>query len=108
MPFANSLNCNFTISARSVIASMMLERQIERSHRENEASQRLMAIPGVRIMTATAMVATVGDARQFRNSRDLAAWVILTPRKHSTGSKPKMLGISKRGDVYPANLAQND
>jgi transposase len=81
-----------------------LERQIACWHRENEASQRLMAIPGVGIMTATAVVATVGDARQFRNSRDLAAWLGLTPRQHSTGGKPKLLGISKRGDVYLRTL----
>lgn len=81
-----------------------LERQINRWHRDNEASQRLMAIPGVGIMTATAVVATVGDARQFRNSRDMAVWLGLTPRQHSTGGKPKLLGISKRGDVYLRTL----
>jgi transposase len=81
-----------------------LERQIERWHRDNEASQRLMAIPGVGILTATAVVATVGDARQFRNSRDMAAWLGLTPRQYSTGGKPRLLGISKRGDVYLRTL----
>lgn len=81
-----------------------LERQIGRWHRDNEASQRLMAIPGVGLLTATAVVATVGDARQFRNSRDMAAWLGLTPRQHSTGGKPKLLGISKRGDVYLRTL----
>lgn len=81
-----------------------LERQIEHWHRDNEASQRLMAIPGVGVLTATAMVATVGDARQFRNSRDLAVWLGLTPRQHSTGGKPTLLGISKRGDVYLRTL----
>lgn len=81
-----------------------LDRQIARWHSESEASQRLMAIPGVGVVTATAMVATVGDARQFRNSRDLAVWLGLTPRQHSTGGKPKLLGISKRGDVYLRTL----
>lgn len=81
-----------------------LERQIECWHRDNEASQRLMAIPGVGILTATAVVATVGDARQFRHCRDMAAWLGLTPRQHSTGGKPKLLGISKRGDVYLRTL----
>lgn len=81
-----------------------LERQIGHWHRDNEASQRLMAIPGVGLLTATAVVATVGDARQFRNSRDMAAWLGLTPRQHSTGGKPKLLGISKRGDVYLRTL----
>lgn len=81
-----------------------LDRQIERWHRDNEASQRLMAIPGVGILTATAVVATVGDARQFRNSRDMAVWLGLTPRQHSTGGKPKLPGMSKRGDVYLRTL----
>jgi transposase len=81
-----------------------LDRQIEHWHRGNEASQRLMAIPGVGVLTATAVVATVGDAKQFRNSRDLAAWLGLTPRQHSTGGKPRLLGISKRGDVYLRTL----
>lgn len=81
-----------------------LDGQIQRWHRSNEASQRLMAIPGVGILTATAVVATVGNARQFRNSRDMAAWLGLTPRQHSTGGKPKLLGISKRGDVYLRTL----
>lgn len=81
-----------------------LDGQIARWHRDSEASQRLMAIPGVGVLTATAVVATVGDARQFRNSRDMAAWLGLTPRQHSTGGKPKLLGISKRGDVYLRTL----
>ena len=81
-----------------------LDRQIERWHKDNEASQRLMAIPGVGILTATAVVASVGDGRQFRNSRDMAVWLGLTPRQHSTGGKPKLLGMSKRGDVYLRTL----
>jgi transposase len=81
-----------------------LERQIERWARDNDPVKRLMAVPGVGIMIATALVATVGDARQFRNSRDLAVWLGLTPRQHSTGGKARLLGISKRGDVYLRTL----
>jgi transposase len=81
-----------------------LERQLERWHQGNEASQRLLAIPGVGVITATAVVATVGDAKQFRNSRDMAVWLGLTPRQHSTGGKPRLLGISKRGAVYLRKL----
>jgi transposase len=81
-----------------------LEDQIGRWHQGNEASQRLMAIPGVGILTATAMVASIGDGRQFRNARHLAAWLGLTPRQHSSGGKPRLLGISKRGDVYLRTL----
>ena len=71
---------------------------------ENEACQRLAEIPGIGIMTATALVATVGDARQFRSGRHLAAFLGLVPRQHSTGGKTKLLGISKRGDYYLRKL----
>ena len=71
---------------------------------ENEACQRLAEIPGIGIMTATALVATVGDARQFRSGRHLAAFLGLVPRQHSTGGKTKLLGISKRGDSYLRKL----
>ena len=71
---------------------------------ENEACQRLAEIPGIGIMTATALVATVGDARQFRSGRHLAAFLGLVPRQHSTGGKTKLLGISKYGDSYLRKL----
>ena len=64
------------------------------------AAQRLMTIPGIGEVTATALVAAVGDASQFRNGRELAAWLGLVPRQHSTGGRPQLLGISKRGDRY--------
>ncbi|CAM3828787.1 hypothetical protein GCM10027565_38570 [Bordetella tumulicola] len=81
-----------------------IEAQINAWHRGNELSQRLEQIPGIGPMTATAMVATVGDARHFKNGRELAAWLGLVPRQHSTGGKPTLLGISKRGDVYLRTL----
>jgi len=81
-----------------------LERQIEGWHRASEASQRLASIPGVGVLTATAVVASVGDAGQFRNGRQMAAWMGLVPKQHSTGGKPKLLGISKRGDTYLRTL----
>ena len=58
-----------------------------------------MAIEGVGPITATAMVASVGDAKLFRNGREFAAWLGLTPRQHSSGGKSRLGGISKRGDV---------
>jgi len=73
-------------------------------HRQNEASQRLVAIPGVGVLTATAVVATVGDARQYRNGRQFAAALGLVPRQHSSGGKERLLGISKRGDGYLRRL----
>lgn len=73
-------------------------------HRQNEASQRLAAIPGVGVLTATAIVATVGDAKQYRNGRQFAAALGLVPRQHSSGGKERLLGISKRGDGYLRRL----
>jgi transposase len=68
------------------------------------ACQRLQTIPGIGPVTATALIAAIGDATQFKNGRQLAAWLGLVPREHSTGGKPRLLGISKRGDVYLRTL----
>ncbi|MFB9159917.1 IS110 family transposase [Chromobacterium violaceum] len=81
-----------------------LEKQIQLWHRQSEPSQRLAAIPGMGPITATALVASIGDARAFSNGRQLAAWLGLVPRQHSSGGKPVLLGISKRGDVYLRTL----
>jgi transposase len=81
-----------------------LERQITLWHREDEASQRLQVIPGIGPLTASALVASVGDARVFRSARQFAAWLGLVPRQSSTGGKTNLLGISKRGDVYLRTL----
>jgi len=81
-----------------------LEKQIQQWHRQSEASLRLAAIPGVGPITATALVASIGDARSFSSGRQLAAWLGLVPRQHSSGGKPVLLGISKRGDVYLRTL----
>ena len=68
--------------------------------REDVAAQRLMSIPGIGAINATAFVAAVGNAEAFRRGRDLAAWLGLTPRQASTGGRQKLLGISKRGNRY--------
>jgi transposase len=81
-----------------------LEKQIKAWHREDAASQRLEEIPGIGPLTATALVASIGDARNFKNGRQLSAWLGLVPRQHSSGGKPTLLGISKRGDVYLRTL----
>lgn len=81
-----------------------IEAQIRAWHRNNGLSLRLGRIPGVGPLTATAMVASIGDARHFRSGRELAAWLGLVPRQHSSGGKPTLLGISKRGDVYLRTL----
>ncbi len=81
-----------------------LEARLRAWHRGNESSQRLEEVPGVGMLTATAAVATVGDAKVFSQGRQFAAWVGLTPREHSSGGKTRLLGISKRGDSYLRKL----
>jgi transposase len=66
--------------------------------------QRLQTIPGIGPVTATALIAAIGDATQFKNGRQLAAWLGLVPREHSTGGTPRVLGIRKRGDGYLRKL----
>ena len=66
--------------------------------------QRLMTIPGIGPIAATALVAAVSDASACKNGRQLAAWLGLVPRQHSTGGKEQLLGISKRGDQYLRKL----
>ena len=81
-----------------------LEKPLKGWHRDNEDSQRIVQIPGIGWLTATALVASIGDARSFKNGRQLAAWLGLVPRQHSSGGKPRLLGISKRGDAYLRTL----
>ncbi len=81
-----------------------LTKRIEQHVAAHEPAQRLMAMPGVGPMTASAFCATVGDATAFANGRQLAAFLGLTPRQHSTGGKAKLLGIHKQGDSYLRGL----
>jgi transposase len=81
-----------------------LEHEIQRWHRSSEASCKLAEIPGVGPITASALVASVGDAKAFKNGRQMAAWLGLVPKQHSSGGKPTLLGISKRGDTYLRTL----
>jgi transposase len=81
-----------------------LELQIKLWHKENEASQRLEAIPGIGPITASAIVATVGNAAEFKNGKQLSAWFGLVPKQCSSGGKQTLLGISKRGDTYLRTL----
>ena len=81
--------------------------QLEAICRADPACQRLLTVPGVGPLTATALVAAVSDATHFKNGRQFAAWLGLVPRQHSTGGKPRLFGISKRdtaGEV-PAHYA---
>jgi transposase len=81
-----------------------MDAVIQQTARENEACQRLTAIPGVGPVTATALVAAIGNGAGFRRGKDLAAWVGMVPREYSTGGKQKLLGISKRGNSYLRRL----
>jgi transposase len=81
-----------------------LNEQIQLWHKENELSRKLAAIPGIGPITASALVASIGDAKDFESGRQLAAWLGLVPRQHSTGGKQTLLGISKRGDCYLRTL----
>ncbi|TWB67813.1 transposase [Nitrospirillum amazonense] len=68
--------------------------------RNDETVRRLISVPGIGSINATALVAAVGDGRAFARGRDMAAWLGLVPRQMTTGGKPKLLGISKRGNRY--------
>jgi transposase len=81
-----------------------LERRIGALHRESETSRRLEAIPGIGPLTASALVASISDAKAFKNGRQLAACVGLVPRQNSSGGKTHHSGISKRGDTYLRTL----
>lgn len=80
------------------------DKQIEQCHQQNELCQRIGKIPGIGPITASALVATIGNANNFENGRQLAAWLGLVPRQHSSGGKQVLLGISKRGDTYLRTL----
>ncbi len=82
-----------------------LTRALAQWHRENEVSQRLARIPGIGLQTATALAALLGErGADFRNGRQLAAYLGLVPRQASSGGKERFLGISKRGDAYLRSL----
>jgi Transposase and inactivated derivatives len=80
------------------------DRQVAQVARQTEPAQRLLQVPGVGPVTATALVATVGNARAFENGRQFAAWLGLVPRQHSSGGRRRLGRITKRGDVYLRTL----
>jgi transposase len=94
-----------------IVALRSLERRIEaleaammREHRANAVSRRLATIPGIGPITASAMAATISDPSLFKSGRELAAWIGLVPRQHSSGGKQKLGRISKQGDRYLRRL----
>jgi transposase len=88
-----------------------LDRHIEAFDNEfaalaktDEVTRRLVSIPGIGVLNATALVAAIGNGTTFARGRDLAAWLGLVPRQVTTGGKPRLLGISKRGNKYLRKL----
>jgi transposase len=80
------------------------DQRIAEFARADQRAGRLMAVEGVGPLTATALIAAVGDARQFHSGRELSAWLGLVPRQQSSGGRCVLLGISKRGDRYLRTL----
>ena len=81
-----------------------VERALEARAARSDACRRLMAIPGVGTMSATALVVAMGDPSRFRSGRHFAAWLGLVPKQDSSGERERMGGISKRGDAYLRTL----
>jgi transposase len=80
------------------------EAKIKEWHRASDASRKLEKVPGIGAITASALIATIGDATNFDNGRQLAAWLGSVPKQHSSAGKNVLLGISKRGDTYLRTL----
>jgi transposase len=89
-----------------LISDQILEsdRRIIASARSTEVGRRLMEIPGVGPLLASALVATIADPKAFRSGRNLAAWIGLVPRQNSSGGKERLGGITKQGDCYLRQL----
>jgi transposase len=107
---------NLTVAARQLFSDLYdrlveLDQQvavygdkIQVLHRSSPVSQALASVPGIGPITATALLASLGDGKAFASARQVAAWLGLVPRQASSGGKAKLLGISKRGDVYLRTL----
>lgn len=81
-----------------------LEKQIQSWFKHNEDCQRIAKIPGVGPLSATALIASMGDAAVFKSSREFAAWIGMVPRQTGTGGRVNLHGISKRGAIYLRTL----
>jgi transposase len=77
-----------------------LNAEFTEAARTDERARRLLTIPGIGALNATALVAAIGDARTFGRGRDLAAWLGLVPQQATNGGKPRLLGVTKRGSRY--------
>jgi len=95
------------VNARSRVLDediLAYDRRISAQVRDSAAMQRIVAVCGVGPITASAVVASVGDAKLFRNGRQFAAWLGRVPRQFSTGGKPVLGRINRQGDVYLRTL----
>jgi len=81
-----------------------IEQRLRHWQRTDPSAKRIAAIPGVGLLSATAAIAAMGDAKAFRSGREYAAWLGLVPRQTGTGGRVRLLGISKRGDSYLRKL----
>ena len=81
-----------------------MEQRVQRLFKQSAQCQRIAHVEGIGPISATALVAAVGDARAFGSGREMAAWLGLVPRQRSTGGRCRLLGISKRGDRYLRTL----
>lgn len=81
-----------------------ITKEIVETVNDDEVARRLLTIPGIGPLVASALRAAAGDGKQFAKARDVAAWLGLVPRQHSTGGKQTLLGISKRGNSYVRRL----
>lgn len=81
-----------------------VDAMINKAASENEVCRRLVAIPGVGPVTATAIIAAIGNGAAFKKGRGVSAWLGIVPGEYTTGGKQKLLGISKRGNSYLRKL----
>ena len=104
-PMTQGLSCHSRSAChRSGSRSATWSAAIHAQHRANDASWRLETVPGIGVIGATAIAATVTDPSVFKSGREFAAWIGLVPRQHSTGGKERLGGISKQGDRYLRRL----
>lgn len=99
--FINQLNNEFQALETRIAFT---ESELKALLKDNKDYNLLQTIPGVGPMTASAMIATVGDPNYFKNGRQMAAWIGLTPKQHASGEKSRMQGMSKRGDRHLRKL----
>ena len=103
--FARSALLSLAAQLETLIEEIgRIERQLMSWHRQNEASRRLETIPGVGIITATALAASVPDPSVFKSGRQFAAWLGLVPRQNSSGGKERLGRVSKMGNGYLRRL----